>query len=81
MKRRKRKARNSGQGLTEYIIILALVAVAAIGIVNVFGNQLRHQFSVITSALAGHKKSVTDLSQKAEKMTKQKTLRDYATDK
>ena len=30
-----------GQGLTEYIVIVALVAIAAIGIVNIFGNQLR----------------------------------------
>ena len=32
----------SGQGLTEYIIVVALVAVAGIGIVNIFGNQLRN---------------------------------------
>ncbi len=30
-----------GQGLTEYIIIVALVAIAGIGIVNIFGNQLQ----------------------------------------
>jgi len=34
-----------GQGLTEYIIIVALVAIAGIGIVNIFGNQLRNQFT------------------------------------
>ncbi len=76
----KKSKKNRGQGLTEYIIILALVAIAAIGIVNIFGNQVRHQFSTIVSALAGHRKQVTDLSQKADKETRVRTLRNYAAD-
>ena len=31
----------SGQGLSEYLIIVALVAVAAIGVVTVFGRDIR----------------------------------------
>ena len=42
-----------GQGLTEYIIIVALVAIAGIGIVNIFGNQLRNQFFTIVKAMSG----------------------------
>ncbi|MBP2677426.1 MAG: hypothetical protein H6Q82_491, partial [Deltaproteobacteria bacterium] len=42
-----------GQGLTEYIIVVALVAIAGIGIVNIFGNQLRNQFNTIVRAMAG----------------------------
>ncbi|MBP2678786.1 MAG: hypothetical protein H6Q82_1851, partial [Deltaproteobacteria bacterium] len=49
---KKRGTNRRGQGLTEYIIVVALVAIAGIGIVNVFGNQLRKQFHVIVKAMA-----------------------------
>lgn len=45
--------RHSGQGMTEYIIIVALIAVAAIGIYTAFGDIVRGQTSVAASALAG----------------------------
>ncbi len=71
-----------GQGLTEYIIITALVAVAAIGIVNIFGNQLRNQFHTIVSAMSGSSVSkVESLSDKAGKEANQKNLSDYAKSK
>ena len=46
--------RESGQGLSEYLIIVALVAVAAIGVVTVFGRDIRELFSATTDALAGN---------------------------
>ena len=39
--------------MTEYLIILAVVAVAAILIVGLFGAQIKNVFSENTSALAG----------------------------
>ncbi|HQW10059.1 MAG TPA: hypothetical protein PK681_09575 [Steroidobacteraceae bacterium] len=42
-----------GQGMTEYIIIVALIAVAAIGVYTAFGDIVRGQTSVAASALAG----------------------------
>lgn len=42
-----------GQGMTEYIIIVALIAIAAIAVVTVFGNNLRNLFSASANALAG----------------------------
>lgn len=42
-----------GQGTTEYIIIVALIAIAAIGVVTIFGESVREIFSASTSALAG----------------------------
>ncbi len=75
---RKRK----GQGLTEYIIITALVAIAAIGIVNIFGNQLRNQFHAIVAAMSGSTTAkVESLAGKAEKEANQKNLSDYAASK
>lgn len=42
-----------GQGMTEYIIIVALVAVAAIGVYTAFGDIVRGQTSVAAVALSG----------------------------
>ena len=42
-----------GQGMTEYIIIVALIAIAAIGIYTIFGDTIRGQMSSMTSELAG----------------------------
>ena len=35
----------SGQGMTEYILIVALIAVAAIAVVKIFGKTIQNQFS------------------------------------
>jgi len=72
--------KQSGQGLTEYIIIVALVAIAAIGVVNIFGNQLRHQLSTIVAAMSGSSVQVKSLSTKAKEQTNQRTLKDYASE-
>jgi len=42
-----------GQGMTEYIIIVALIAVAAIGVYNMFGKTVRNQTAGMAAALAG----------------------------
>ena len=52
MKTRARR-RMAGQGMTEYIIIVALVAVAAIGVYTAFGDVVRGQASVAAVALSG----------------------------
>ncbi|MBW8893203.1 MAG: pilus assembly protein [Burkholderiales bacterium] len=44
-----RRRRVLGQGMTEYIIIVALIAIAAIGVYNLYGRTMRHQ----TAAMAG----------------------------
>jgi type IV pilus assembly protein PilA len=45
--------RQRGQGMTEYIIIVALIAVAAIGVYQAFGKVVRGQSAVAATALAG----------------------------
>ena len=42
-----------GQGMTEYIIIVALIAIATIGVITVFGDNIRALFKASTNALAG----------------------------
>jgi len=42
-----------GQGMTEYIIIVALIAIAAIAVITVFGQNLRAMFQASANALGG----------------------------
>lgn len=48
-----------GQGMTEYIIIVALIAIAAIGVITVFGQNIRALFSTSANALAGNTNQTT----------------------
>ncbi len=77
--RKRHGKRCGGQGLTEYIIIVALVAIAGIGIVNIFGNQLRNQFHMIVKAMSGSETgTVQSLAEKAGTEANQKNLSTYA---
>ena len=48
-----KSARCRGQGMTEYIVVVALVAVAAIGVYTAFGKTLRGQMAATAQSLAG----------------------------
>ena len=45
--------RQRGQGMTEYIIITALIAIAAIAVVTLFGGTVRNQMSGMAKELSG----------------------------
>lgn len=45
--------RQYGQGMTEYIIIVALIGVAAIAVYQFFGQTIRSQMSGIANEVAG----------------------------
>ncbi len=47
------KRRQLGQGMTEYIIIVALIAVAAIGTYGFFGQSIRNQVAGLASEISG----------------------------
>lgn len=42
-----------GQGMTEYIIIVALIAISAIGVFTAFGDTVREQIAGMSKELAG----------------------------
>ena len=50
---RKMLRKTRGQGMTEYIIIVALIAIAAIGVITLFGDNIRRLFGASAQALAG----------------------------
>lgn len=47
------RKRQLGQGMSEYIIITALIALAAIAVVGSFGGVVQQQFAAMAAALAG----------------------------
>ena len=47
-----RKLRQQGQGMTEYIIIVALIAIAAIGVYSYFGQTIKGQTSGMAAEMA-----------------------------
>jgi Flp pilus assembly pilin Flp len=49
----KKFLRQLGQGMTEYIIIVALIAIAAIAAYSFFGESLRSQVGGIATELSG----------------------------
>jgi Flp pilus assembly pilin Flp len=51
------KSRQSGQGMTEYIIIVALIAIAAIGVYSYFGKTVRNQTAGMAKELSGQSAS------------------------
>lgn len=65
-----------GQGMTEYIIIVALIAIAAIAVVTLFGNNIRKVFGASSDALAGDT-AVTNTGAKSTNVTKLKTLTNF----
>lgn len=50
---KKLNQKRRGQGMTEYVIIVALIAIAAIGVISLFGDNLRHLFGQSSNALNG----------------------------
>lgn len=60
--------KQAGQGMTEYIIIVALIAVAAIGVYSYFGQTLRNQTAGMAAEMAGKdSKDSIDKAQTAAK--------------
>lgn len=45
--------RQRGQALTEYILIVGLIAIASIALVTIFGDQVRAIFSASSKQLSG----------------------------
>ena len=56
-----------GQGMTEYIIIVALIAIAALVLFTLFGDQIRSITGGIVRALSGEeeieREEVTEVSE------------------
>lgn len=74
--------RQRGQGMTEYIIIVALVAVAAIAVYQYLGQVLRAQTAAVARELAGEDgtqqtRTAKTAAQGAKDQTKAKSLKSF----
>lgn len=76
---KKNKLKNQkGQGLIEYIILVALIAVASIGIVRVLGQTATAQLANITLSLqGGNKRQKVQSSQVTDSLYSKKDLSDF----
>jgi len=65
-----------GQGMTEYIIIVALIAVAAIGVFRFYGNTARSQVAVAAASLGGQNAAAarTSVTTNADSATREGTV-------
>lgn len=47
-------SRERGQGMSEYIIVVALIAVASIGVFAAFGTTIKHQVAGLAAEISGN---------------------------
>lgn len=79
------RTRQSGQGMTEYLIIVALIAVAAIGVYSYFGKTVRNQVASVANEVAGDTAAAqtardaakTSAATASEKANKDKAMGSY----
>jgi pilus assembly protein Flp/PilA len=74
---RRRMRQESGQGMTEYIIIVALIAISCICVVTVFGDNIRKMFGSSVDALANSATSDTNAA-KAGDLSNHKNIANFA---
>ena len=65
------KANRRGIAMTEYLIMLAIVAVAAIAVVGLFGQQIKSTLTRANQALIGEK-GATDAQAASDSQSKSK---------
>ncbi len=58
IKNKRTLSNNRGQGLMEYLILVAILSISSIGIVRTMSATINSQFTNITYALRGTKKKV-----------------------
>lgn len=68
---------NKGQSLIEYLIIVALVAVAAIGMVKAVGANVSIHFANIAKALSGEPQDAISTLKVKSKQARPHDLGDY----
>ncbi|MBI2026323.1 MAG: hypothetical protein HYS98_00685 [Deltaproteobacteria bacterium] len=73
----KKSLNQKGQGMTEYIILVALIAVAALGIVSILGHTITSKLSQITTALQGRSSNSIEVKSVEEKHWRQRSMNDF----
>ena len=66
-----------GQGMTEYIIIVALIAIAAIGVISLFGDNIRALFATSANALGGNEDAISNTNEAESELYDHKGLENF----
>lgn len=66
-----------GQGMIEYMILVALIAVGTIGVVKVVGQNVSKQYENINRALGAKKANKLQLDNASDKQLNRKDLSDF----
>ncbi len=68
---------NKGQGLIEYLILVALIAVTTIGVVKVVGNNVATQYENINRAMGAKNSQQLTVRNASDTALKQKDLSNF----
>ncbi len=67
-----------GQNTAEYLLMLSIVVVGSMGVMTVFGKQVRNRLGSVTAALSGSAGKYKDANEAAEKIADKATDRGKA---
>lgn len=78
----RRISRQRGQGMTEYVIVVALIAVAAIAVYQLLGQVVRSQTAAMAREIAGEDgtaeaRAAQSAAGKSTTQTKARTLKSF----
>lgn len=68
---------NKGQGLVEYLIIVAIMAVASISVIKLVSSNLRSQFANVANALGTNQTTKVESKAASDSHYKSKDLSDF----
>lgn len=77
MKQIKNNKKQSGQGLVEYLIIVALVAVGGIGIMQIVGKSINVKFAEIASSLGASGSEKIEKAEITQSSVTKKNFRNF----
>ena len=66
-----------GQGLIEYLVIVALVAVAGIAVMGVVGQNIQAQFANVAKAIQGDSSGKAEMDEVRQSYYRKKDMGDF----
>ena len=73
----KKQFKQLGQGMTEYIIIIALIAIAGIGAFTFFGDGLKETVGTVTEELTGADSTITNSDKTDARISTTRDMSDF----
>lgn len=77
MQKKENIKNQKGQGLVEYLIIVAIVAVGSIAVIRVVGGNIHVQFANVAQALGGKESQKKDVYKVSDNMVKKRDFSNF----